>query len=132
MLTNFTKTKEELKKSLDPEAYRITQEKGTEAPFTGKYDLHFEDGKYNCVVCGTELFTSETKFDSGCGWPAFYGPAAADTINYTKDLSYGMERVEITCSKCGAHLGHVFPDGPIEKGGQRYCVNSVSLEFKKK
>ncbi len=131
MSANFTQSKEELKKILEHETYRVTQEKGTEAPFTGKYDHHFEDGKYQCVVCGAELFTSETKYDSGCGWPAFFGPAAADSVKYTNDFSHGMQRVEITCAKCGSHLGHVFPDGPIDRGGQRYCVNSVSLEFKK-
>jgi len=128
----FTKSKDQLKKELDPETYHITQEKGTEAPFTGKYDHHFEKGMYYCVVCGVDLFTSDTKYDSHCGWPAFYDPVSKDALIYTEDKSFGMKRTEVTCGNCGAHLGHVFPDGPKDKTGQRYCINSASLNFKKK
>lgn len=128
----FNKTKEQLKKDLDPETYHVTQEKGTEAPFTGKYDHHFEKGMYYCVVCGFDLFTSDTKYDSGCGWPAFYDPVSKDALVYTDDNTFGMRRTEVTCGNCGAHLGHVFPDGPKDKTGQRYCINSASLNFKKR
>jgi peptide-methionine (R)-S-oxide reductase len=128
----FTKTKEQLKKELDPETFHITQEKGTEAPFTGKYDHHFEKGMYYCTVCGADLFTSDTKYDSGCGWPAFYDPVSKDALVYTEDNTFGMRRTEVTCGNCGSHLGHVFPDGPKDKTGQRYCINSASLNFKKR
>lgn len=128
----FTKTKEQLKKELDPETYHVTQESGTEAPFTGKYDHHFEKGMYYCTVCGADLFTSDTKYDSGCGWPAFYDPVSKDSLKYIEDNTFGMRRVEVRCGNCDAHLGHVFPDGPKDKGGQRYCINSASLHFKKR
>ena len=128
----FNKTKEQLKQELDQETYHITQEKGTEAPFTNKYDHHFEKGMYYCTVCGADLFTSDTKYDSGCGWPAFYDPVSKDSLKYHEDNSFGMRRTEVTCGNCGAHLGHVFPDGPKDKGGQRYCINSASLNFKKR
>ena len=130
--STFSKTKEQLKDELDPEVYHITQEKGTEAPFTNKYDHHFEKGMYYCTVCGADLFTSDTKYDSGCGWPAFYDPVSKDSLKYHEDNSFGMRRTEVTCGNCGAHLGHVFPDGPKDKGGQRYCINSASLNFKKR
>lgn len=128
----FYKTKEQLKQELDPETYHITQEKGTEAPFTNKYDHHFEKGMYYCVVCGVDLFTSDTKYDSGCGWPAFWDPVSKDSVKMHEDNSFGMRRIEVTCGNCGAHLGHVFPDGPKDKGSQRYCINSASLNFKKR
>ena len=128
----FNKSKDELKQQLDPETYHITQEKGTEAPFTGKYDHHFEKGMYYCVVCGADIFTSDTKYDSGCGWPAFYDPVSKDSLKYHEDNAFGMRRTEVTCGNCGAHLGHVFPDGPKDKTGQRYCINSGSLNFKRK
>ncbi len=128
----FSKSKDELKKQLDPETYHITQEKGTEAPFTGKYDHHFEKGMYYCVVCGADLFTSDTKYDSGCGWPAFYDPVSNNSLKYHEDNTFGMRRTEVTCGNCGAHLGHVFPDGPKDKTGQRYCINSASLNFRKR
>ncbi len=128
----FSKTKEQLKQELDPETYRITQEKGTEAPFTNKYDHHFKKGMYYCKVCGVDLFTSDTKYDSGCGWPAFWDPVSKDALKYNADNSFGMRRIEVTCGNCGSHLGHVFPDGPTDKGGQRYCINSASLNFKKR
>jgi peptide-methionine (R)-S-oxide reductase len=122
-------SQEELKNRLDPEQYRITQEKGTERPFSGKYWDHKEEGMYKCVVCGAPLFDSEAKYESGCGWPAFYAPADGAGIDETEDLSHGMRRTEVTCGKCGAHLGHVFPDGPPDKTGQRYCINSGALDF---
>jgi peptide-methionine (R)-S-oxide reductase len=121
--------KNELKSKLSEIEYSVTQEKGTEAPFTGKYWNYFEQGKYNCKVCDTPLFTSEDKFKSICGWPAFSNESFKDTISYNQDISFKMNRIEITCKKCGAHLGHVFDDGPLPNG-KRYCVNSASINFK--
>lgn len=120
------------KSKLTPEEYRITREKGTEPAFTGKYIENHEDGTYRCVACGTELFSSDTKFDSGSGWPSFTDPINTKNIEQHRDTSYGIVRTEITCANCGAHLGHVFDDGPAEQGGMRYCVNSLSLTFDKK
>lgn len=128
----FAKTKDQLKQELDPEVYHVTQEKGTEAPFTGRYDHHDEKGMYYCVVCGADLFTSDTKYDSGCGWPAFWDRVSPTSVTMHEDNTFGMRRIEVTCGNCGAHLGHVFPDGPQDKTGQRYCINSASLNFKKK
>jgi peptide-methionine (R)-S-oxide reductase len=119
------------KAKLSPEQYKITREKGTEAPFSGKYLDNHEDGTYTCVACGHELFASDTKFESGSGWPSFTNPMNRENVELHIDSSLGMQRVEVTCANCGAHLGHVFPDGPADKGGQRYCINSVSLDFKK-
>ena len=119
-----------LKNRLTPEQYRVTQEKGTEAPFSGKFVNHHEKGMYTCVVCGTPLFPSDAKFDSGTGWPSF-DEALPGAVTYKEDMSHGTRRTEIVCANCGAHLGHVFPDGPTETG-KRYCVNSVCLEFEKK
>ena len=123
-------TEEEWKKKLTPEEFHILREKGTERPFTGEYDKFYKDGTYKCAGCGTELFTSSSKYDSGCGWPAFY-EAMPEKIQESADNSFGMTRVEITCENCGGHLGHVFNDGP-EPSGLRYCVNSISLDFDSK
>lgn len=114
---------------LTPEQYRIARKKGTEAPFTGEYVDQHEDGAYACVACGMDLFDSTTKFDSGSGWPSFTNPINLEHVVLITDKAYGMQRIEVTCANCGAHLGHVFPDGPADKGGQRYCINSVSLDF---
>lgn len=120
----------ELRARLTPEQYHVTQEKGTERAFTGEYWNHKEDGKYHCIVCGELLFDSSTKFDSGCGWPSFYQQVTPEAIDVHDDRSHGMVRDEIVCHKCGAHLGHVFPDGP-RPTGLRYCVNSASIKFEK-
>ncbi len=119
-------------KELSKELYRVAREKGTEAAFTGKYWDNHEKGIYKCAICGTTLFSSDTKFDSGTGWPSFTEPAHLEHIELKSDDAYGMHRTEIVCKNCGAHLGHVFGDGPKEKGGKRYCINSVCLELDKK
>ena len=116
---------------LDPQLYSVAREKGTEAPFSGKYVNSHEKGMYKCAVCGNELFSSETKFDSGTGWPSFSDPTNLENIELQEDTSNGMTRTEVVCKKCGAHLGHLFDDGPPEKGGKRYCINSVCLELEK-
>ena len=120
-------SEQEWKEKLTPEEYHILREKGTERPFTGEYDKFYEDGTYKCAGCGTELFSSSSKYDSGCGWPAFY-EALPEKIEESEDNSFGMKRIEITCDNCGGHLGHVFNDGP-QPSGLRYCVNSISLDF---
>lgn len=130
-------TNDEWRNRLTPEQYRVLREKGTEAPFSGEYDREFSDGTYVCAACGQELFNAEHKFDSGCGWPAF-DRAIPGTVDLDEDFSHGMHRIEATCSRCGSHLGHVFPDGP-ERGtqlkpgvistGDRFCINSVSMRF---
>lgn len=124
------RTEEEWKKILTPEQYHVLREKGTDAPFTGKLTLNKEKGLYTCAACGNELFTSEMKFDSHCGWPSFDKEIEGGKITTQTDTSYGMVRTEILCGKCGSHLGHLFDDGPTATG-LRYCVNSTSLEFKK-
>lgn len=129
MENSYTKTDAEWKKILTPEQYEVLREKGTERPGTGEYNNFSEKGIYVCGGCGTELFTSEQKFDSHCGWPSFDNNiAGGDRVKQIKDLSYGMVRTEIVCAKCGGHLGHIFDDGPTATG-QRYCVNSLSLKF---
>ena len=121
-------TAEELRSKLDDEQFVVTQEKGTERAFSGKYVDHKDDGTYRCVCCDAKLFSSEHKFDSGSGWPSFWLPLAGDAVTTSKDSSHGMIREEITCSACGAHLGHVFEDGP-QPSGLRFCVNSAALDF---
>ena len=125
------KSKEEWKQILTPVEFNILREKGTEYAFTGEYFDHKEKGIYVCAGCGNELFTSESKYDSGCGWPSFFEPVEEKKVGEFEDRSHGMVRTEIVCNKCGGHLGHVFPDGP-KPTGLRYCVNSVSLDFIKK
>lgn len=130
------------KKNLPPELYHVAYEKGTEAPFSGKFYKHFEKGMYACAVCGQELFSSETKFDSDCGWPSF-DRGLKGNVKFAEDSSFGMKRTEVICNNCNAHLGHVFDDaprvaifgdagGPKETTGKRFCINSISLDFKKK
>lgn len=119
-------------KDLPEELKKVAIEGGTETPFTGKYWNSHEEGMYKCAVCGAELFSSEKKFDSGTGWPSFTDPANLENIILKEDHSLGMPRTEVVCKNCGAHLGHVFPDGPAKKGGKRYCINSVCLELEKK
>ncbi len=124
------KSEEEWRKALTPEAYQVLREKGTERPFSGKYYTLTDKGTYSCAACGETLFSSTTKFDAGCGWPSFYEALDKTKIKENRDTSHGMIRIEVVCAKCGGHLGHVFDDGP-NPTGLRYCINSVSLEFKK-
>ena len=128
MTDKIQKTEEEWRKELTPQQYHVLREKGTERPFTGEYEGVMTPGVYKCAACGQELFLSDTKFDAGCGWPSFYQPASEDKIDAHEDNTLGMRRVEVTCSRCGGHLGHVFPDGP-RPTGLRYCINSASLKL---
>lgn len=120
----------EWQQKLTPEQYHVLREKGTERPFTGALVNNHDDGMYHCAACGAPLFKSDTKFESGSGWPSFFDPITKDAVELHEDDTYGMRRVEVTCAKCGGHLGHVFPDGPGPTG-QRYCINSASLGFEK-
>lgn len=126
----ISKSEEEWKKELSDEEYRILRQAGTERAFTGKYYNHHEDGTYTCAACGTALFDSDTKFESGSGWPSFYDVMSKANVDLIVDRSIGMIRTEVRCGKCGGHLGHVFDDGP-RPTGQRYCINSAALDFKK-
>jgi peptide-methionine (R)-S-oxide reductase len=123
-----SKPDEYWREKLSPEQYHVTRQKGTERPFTGVYNDHKAKGTYRCVACDQPLFSSETKFSSGTGWPSFWDAVDEANVELKQDLSHGMRRVEVLCSRCGAHLGHVFPDGP-QPTGQRYCINSLSLDF---
>ena len=129
MADQVTKSEEEWRAELTPEQYDVLRRKGTERPFTGEYVNNKADGTYVCAGCGAELFSSGTKFESGTGWPSFTDPMHTEHVELHTDNSHGMVRTEVTCKACGGHLGHVFPDGP-GPGGQRYCINSCSLDFK--
>src|SRR5882724_2238926 len=131
MTDKIEKTDEEWRKELTPEQYHVLREKGTERPFTGKYANHHEVGTYLCAACGQELFGSDTKFESGSGWPSFTQPISDENVATETDMTFGMARTEVMCSRCGGHLGHVFNDGP-RPTGMRFCMDSASLDFEKK
>lgn len=122
-------TDAEWRARLTPEQYHILREKGTERAYTGEYDKHYDAGEYYCAGCGAKLFESDAKYNSGCGWPAFTRPSEGEAVAEHRDTSYGMIRTEVTCAACDGHLGHVFPDGPPDQGGLRYCINSAALDF---
>jgi peptide-methionine (R)-S-oxide reductase len=130
-MEKIEKTDAEWRAELTPEQYRVLRQKGTEAPFSGEYDHVFESGTYHCAGCGALLFDSDAKYDSGCGWPAFYAAAQDDAIDEETDVSHGMLRTEVLCASCGGHLGHVFPDGP-HPTGIRYCINSAALKLEER
>ena len=131
MVDKIRKTEDQWRAQLSADEYHVAREKGTERAFTGQFWDHHDDGTYTCVGCGAPLFDAATKFDSGSGWPSYFAPVAADAVETESDSKFGMERTEIHCARCESHLGHVFPDGP-QPTGMRYCLNSVSLRFKKK
>ncbi|MFT4772381.1 MAG: peptide-methionine (R)-S-oxide reductase [Cryomorphaceae bacterium] len=128
MAYKIEKSDADWKKELSEEEYRVLRDKGTERAYSGKYNLHFSDGLYRCRACSNELFTSDSKFESGCGWPSFSNQVSEEAVVTKRDATHGMIRTEILCGNCGSHLGHVFNDGPTESG-LRYCVNSVSVDF---
>lgn len=127
-MDKIEKTEAQWQAELDPESYHVCRKKGTEAPFSGKFNDHYESGTYQCKCCGLDLFESGSKFDSGCGWPSFDQPINEEHIATAPDFSHGRSRTEVLCPRCDAHLGHVFPDGPTDTG-LRYCINSVSIDF---
>lgn len=129
MTDKIKKTDAEWRQQLTPEQFHVAREKGTERAFTGAYWDNHKEGVYRCIGCGAQLFSSDTKFDSGTGWPSFTQPLDDSNVEMEEDRSHGMRRIEVHCKQCGTHLGHVFPDGPREAGGQRFCINSCSLNF---
>ncbi len=128
-MEKIIKSEEEWRAELDPDAYAVLRKGATEPPFTGKYAHAKDDGMYHCAGCEAPLFSSDTKFESGTGWPSFTEPAVADAVELREDRSHGMVRTEVVCARCGGHLGHVFDDGPRDRGGQRFCINSCALEL---
>jgi peptide-methionine (R)-S-oxide reductase len=127
--THIPQTEEEWRERLTPAQYEVLRRAGTEPPWSGRYVYSKEHGIYACAACGADLFSSDTKFESGSGWPSFTEPAEAESVELIEDRSHGMARVEVRCRRCGSHLGHVFPDGPPEAGGLRYCINSLALDM---
>ena len=132
MTDKIKKSDEEWRKQLTPEQFHVAREKGTERAFTGAYWDNHKEGVYRCIGCGAQLFSSDTKFDSGTGWPSFTQPMEDSNVEMEEDRTLGMRRIEVHCKQCGTHLGHVFPDGPRDQGGQRFCINSCSLNFEEK
>lgn len=131
-MEKLAKTEDEWRRELTPEQYRVLREKETEPAFSGRYADTKDTGVYRCAACGAELFSSDTKFDSGTGWPSFTDPMNRERVELHEDTSGGMRRVEVLCKRCGSHLGHVFEDGPIDRGGKRYCINSCALDLEKR
>ena len=129
MTTKISKTDAEWRAELTPDQYQVLRQAATERPWTGEYVDNHDDGTYRCAGCGAELFDSETKFESGSGWPSFTEPKVAEAVELKRDVAHGMIRTEVVCKRCGGHLGHVFEDGPRDKGGLRYCMNSCALDF---